>query len=39
MIQPDVAGEPWQEAAVFMRSEVTTTAGGPERFCRGFRYE
>lgn len=39
MIQPDVAGEPWQEAAVFIRSGVTTTAGGPERFHRGFRYE
>lgn len=39
MIQPDVAGEPWQEDAVFIRSGVTTTAGGPERFHCGFRYE
>lgn len=36
MIQPDVAGEPWQEAAVFMRSWVATTAGSPERFHPGF---
>lgn len=39
MIQPDVAREPWQEAAVFIRSGVTTTAGGLERFHCGFRYE
>lgn len=39
IIQPDVAGQPWQEAAVFIRSEVTTAAGSPERFHRGFRYE
>lgn len=39
MIHPDVAREPWQEAAVFIRSGVTTTAGSPERFHRGFRYE
>lgn len=39
MILPDVAEETWQEAAVFIRSGVTTTASGPERFPCGFRYE
>lgn len=39
MIQPDVAREPWQGAAVFVRSGVTTTASGLERFRCGFCYE